>query len=234
MSAISQRSFAQAFQDARGVFLNDPPAGTYTNTRLLPIGAYVHAEIQDEFSKRGIPILETVSSALTYTAGDESIPIPGGISDTFQAPLELWEQDTADSSPWIPMVRVPQIPPPYPSNLSFLGIWEWRNGTIITLPCSMDRNVWCRYRVQGAYPTKPDTDLMGSEGFYWALVAGVAYYAAGETEPVRPAVRDQANAAYRKRTMDALQIASRDRQSLSFRQQSPNPKRWYGAWGPFQ
>ncbi len=223
MSDIAKRTFAQSMNDSRGVFLNDLAAGTYTNTRLLPIAAFVHAEIQDEFAKRGIPILETTDGTFAYTALATSITVPAGIAPTFQAPLELWEQDPVASNLWMPMTRVARIPPPLPTNLPFLGIWEWANGVIVVLPCSVNRNIFCRYRIQGAYPTKPDVDLLGSEGFYWALVAGTAFYAAGETD--RPSVVKMADSSYRKRTMDAIQIASRDRQALSFRQGSINSYR---------
>lgn len=206
------------------MFLNDTGqsnAGVpdvYTNSFLLPVGAFVHAEIQDEWAKRGLPILETVKTDMVYTAGDDNIPIPMGIADTFQAPLELWEEDPAANNVWFPMTRISRIPPPLETQLPFLGIWEWRDGQIIVLPCSANRRIWCRYRIQVAYPTDPTSDTMGSEGFYWAFVAGVAFYAAVGTE--RDIVRANAGPVYRKRTLDAIQIASRDRQVISFRQQS--------------
>lgn len=225
MSAIEARTFKQAFDDARSaMFLNDTGASAggvpdvYTDTRLLPTGAFVHAEIQDEWAKRGIPILETVRNDLTYTAGQETIPIPNTISDTFQAPLELWEKDPNNANLWLQMRRVDRIPPPLQTQLPFLGIWEWRDGSIIVLPCSSNRTIWCRYRIQVGYPTNAPTDTMGSEGFYWALVAGVAYYAAVGTE--RDIIRNNAGPIYRKRTLDAIQIASRDRQVINYRQQS--------------
>ena len=232
MSSLETKTFTDAFNIARPL-LNDAAGNDYTDSKLLPFGILVQGEIQDEFSKHGIPVLETVDPNLTYVAGAETIAIPTGDVSTFQAPIELWEQDPSTTGPWIPMTRVARIPPPFPTNLPYLGIWEWRDGTIVTMPCSMNRNIWCRWRIQLALPSDSTGPMVG-EGFFWAVVWGTAYYAAQSTN--RFPNSDRLQGAYRKRMLDVIQIASRDRQSISFRQQSARQYRSVGTGvlGPFK
>lgn len=211
MSSIALRTFTDVFGDARS-FLNDVAASVYTNTVLLPFGAMAHGEIQDEFAKNGIPILETVSTAFSYVAGDQDIDIPVSVTD-LQAPLEIWEQDTSNGL-WEPMGRVLALPAPTDNPVGFLGIWEWRNGSIRVMECSSNRNILVRYRRQLAYPAVGSAT--GGEGFYWPLVLGTAYMAAEHNK--RPERAKELAPKYYKRLRDAIEIAVRDLQRVSFRQ----------------
>lgn len=212
MSTIAARLFSDAFDDARAE-LNDQAAQDYTNAVLLPHGASIHAEIQDAFAAVGVPLAETTTTALTYAANSETIVVPVGVTD-LQAPLEIWEKG-ADDSLWIQMERVTDLRPPFESPASVLGCWEWRNGTIVVLPCSETRDIFCRYRRQLAYPTA--ATAMGFDGFYFPLVLGTAARAALRTG--RTDISTVLGPLFYKRLADVVQIASRDRQGISFRQQ---------------
>ena len=213
MSSITARTFSQAFADARAIgLLNEATASVYTDAVLLPHGAYVHNEIQEEFASNGIPLAETVTESLTYAANAETIVIPAGVTD-LSAPLEIWEKGTSDSL-WVQMERVGNLRAPLVSSRARIYQWEWRNGTIAVLACQTARDIFCRYRRQLEYPAADDP--MDFDGIYFALGAGTAFYAATS----RPDVQAKAGAMYAKRLATAIHIASRDMQSVTYRQSS--------------
>lgn len=211
MSTFTARTFTNAFADARAIgLLNEATANVYTDAILLPHGAYVHNEIQEEFAAHGLPLAETVTESLTYAANAETIVIPVGVTD-LSAPLEIWEKSQGDEV-WMPMQRVSFLRAPLDSGRDRLYEWEWRNGTIAVLACESARDIFCRYRRQLAYPAAGST--MDFDGIYFALVAGVAHYAA----TARPNVQAIAALMYRKRLDRAVHIASRDRQGIVYQQ----------------
>jgi hypothetical protein len=212
MSTFTARTFTQVFDDSRAVgLLNDAAKDRYADSVLLPHGAYAHLEIQEEFAATGIPFVETVSDDFVYTALQETIPVPGAITD-FAEPLELWEKGTNDSL-WVPMLRASHLMPPLDTNLDSLAFWEWENGAIRVLPCSENRSVFVRYRRQLAYPAAGTT--VGFDRIYLALVAGTAFFAATAREDVQK----KAGAMYATAIQRAIRIASRDRQALTYRRQ---------------
>lgn len=220
MSGLANRTINQALADSRAIhFLNDSDAEVYTNAELLPVAAFVLGEMRDEFAKFSLPVVETVSTAFSYTANATTIPVPGSVTD-FRHPIELWEKDTS-SNVWIPMRRVDALPAPRSAAVAVLGVWEWSEDTLKVLACSANRDILVRYRRELAYPADGDPTTPGHEDFYWGLVAGVAYYAAQGTD--RDNKADRFNGIYRKRVMDSIVIASQDLQVLNYRQRSANP-----------
>ncbi len=208
MSGIATRTFTQAFNDARGL-LNDVVGDVYTDGVLLPFGALAEGEIQDEFGKEGIPVLEAIAQNFAYLANAATVPITGGLTATFNAPIELWQQPVGGGV-WSPVLRGEVIPNPpvFPTTLTS---WEWAGGAILVTPCSMNVTVFCRYRIQLAYPAAGDAS--GGEGFYWPLVYGTAFLAGLAT--ARPQVSVQnLGGEYRKRTADAIAVAKRDRRMV--------------------
>ena len=215
MSTFTTRTFTNVFTDARAIgLLNDPSSDRYPDAVLLPHGAYTHNDIQEEFAASGIPMVETVVDTPTYTALAETIVIPAGITD-LREPLELWEKNTGDEV-WSPMTRVSYLRPPLVSPGVRLHYWEWQNGAIRVLPCSVAREIFMRYRRQLAYPTAAGE--IGFDGIYFALVAGTAYLAATS----RPDVQAKAGAMYAKRLEKMIGIASRDRQGIVYRRRAWN------------
>lgn len=230
MSGLGNRTINQALTDARAIhFLNDSDnstTGIYNDATLLPVAAFVLGEIQDEFAKYSIPVKEKIDpTSFQYTAQALSIPIPGAITD-FRHPIELWEKPV-DSQFWIPMRRVTSLPAPPPTAQQFLRLWEYSEDTIKVNKASANRDILVRYRRQTAYPAA-GTETPGTEDFYWALVAGVAYYASQGTE--RDNQADRFNGIYRKRTLDAIRIASRDMQAIEVRQESANERGQRRSW----
>lgn len=216
MSSLASRTLQQAMNDARSVaFLNDSNADVYTDTALLPVAAFVMGEIQDKFAEHDVPSKETITSSLTYVANATSITT-SGVTD-FRLPLELWEQPTSGGL-WFPMVRMDNLPAPLESPLDFLGMWEWSNETLRVPACSENRSIYCRYRRQVPYPTAVGTDTTTSDSYYWAVVAGIAFYAAGGTE--RTERERSLSAIYTNRLLTAIRVESKDRQVISTRQQS--------------
>lgn len=216
MSTIATRTLTQAMDDARAIhMLNDAAEAVYTDSVLLPVAAFVIGEIQDKFAEHDVPSKESITSALSYVALATSIVLTG-VTD-FQAPLELWERPTSGGE-WFPMTRVDNLPAPLESPLDLLGQWEWSNDTLRVNPCSENRSLYCRYRRQLPYPTDVGTDTTGGEGYYWAVVAGIAFYALGGTE--RTERERTVGAIYTNRLLTAIRIASQDRQVISVRQES--------------
>lgn len=220
---LGDRTFTQVFNDSRAVhMLNDVAANVYTDNVLLPVGAFVMGEIQDEFAKNDIPSKETTGDVV-YTTPDDTIDLT--TLDDFQLPLELWERGT-DGGLWIPMDRVNILSPATPTLPQFLGNWEWSDETLKVVPASDDRQVKIRYRRQIPYETDASVDTATSVAYYWALVAGTAYYAMAGTE--RNDRATQLYPTYTKRLKDAIQVASKDRQTISTRQISGRRRSgWY-------
>lgn len=215
MSTFTARAFADVFTDARAIgLLNDLGADRYTDAALLPHGAYTHLEIQEECAASGIPLVETVISTPTYTANATTITVPGAVTD-LREPMELWEKNTADSY-WRRMERVNNLRPPLISARTSLYEWEWHNGAIRVLACSVNKDIFMRYRRQLAYPTAALT--LDFDGIYTALVAGTAFYAATG----RPEVQAKAGSAYDRAVSRLKRILSRDRQEISYRRRAWN------------
>ena len=230
MSGLADRTINQALADSRGLqFLNDSDnsaTGIYKDAALLPIAAFVAGEIEDEFAKYSIPVKEKIDpTSFGYTAEATTIAIPGGITD-FRHPIELWEKPTS-STLWIPMRRVDVLEAPPPASRNFIGEWEWSEDTIKVNKCNTNRDVLVRYRRQLTYPTDGSTDTPGGEDYYWSMVAGVAFYAAG---PEREKRQNHAKTIYDKRLFDAILVVSRDMQSIEVRQQSVNSRQRGRAW----
>lgn len=220
MSTFTARTFTMAFNDARAIgLLNDAGQDVYTDAVLLPHGAAVFQEIQEEFAANGIPFIETSTESLTYTAAATTIVVPAGVTD-LSAPLEIWEKGSTDEQ-WVPMKRVMDLRPPLQTSRTVLGQWEWRNGTIVVLACSANRDIWCRYRRQLAYPTAAST--MGLDGIYTALVAGTALRAGTNRPDVQAAAAQQYATALNR----SIHIASRDRQGITYQQRSWGRGRGY-------
>ena len=119
MSTLAGRSFTQAFDDARAKgLLNDAAKDVYTDAVLLPHGAFVHNEIQEEFAASGIPMAETTSTALTYAANAATIVVPGAVTD-LGAPLEIWEK-SQDDSLWVLMKQVADLRAPLDTGRALL------------------------------------------------------------------------------------------------------------------
>ncbi|MDZ4247726.1 MAG: hypothetical protein U1D32_00390, partial [Patescibacteria group bacterium] len=216
MSGLADRTLAQAMDDARAIhMLNDVAEAVYTDARLLPVAAFVIGEIQDKFAEHDVPSKEQLTSALSYVADATSITT-SGVTD-FQAPLELWERATSGGE-WLPMTRMDNLPAPLESPLDFLGMWEWSNDTLRVPACTTARSIYCRYRRQIPYPTDVAVDKVTSDTYYWAVVAGIAFYSLGGTE--RTERERTVGAIYTNRLLTAIRIASKDRQSISTRQQS--------------
>lgn len=231
MSSLASRTFSDAFDQARSAaFLNDPSGQVYDDAALLQAGATVFLEIQDEFALHGIPIVEhftSPSDAFDYVAGDDTIEVPTGIEEEFSEPLELWEESVNGGNAWIPMQRVAQLPAPPPNNLTYLGVWEWSEDLIKVLPCTRDIRVLVRYRRELAYLDDAGTPV-GFDRFYNCIAPGVSYYVLGPTG--RPGLAATCETQYRKALLDSIRRCSRDRQSISFRQQGYNQRNGYGPW----
>lgn len=212
MSTYASRTFQQAFDDARAIgLLNDTAKQVYTDAVLLPHGAKAFSTIQRKFAERGLPFVETTTESLTYTALAVTIVVPVGVTD-LSAPLEIWEKG-GDDSLWVMMQRIDDVGAPVINPGVVLGRWEWRNGTICVPACSEDRDIFCRYRRQLAYPAAGDP--VGFDGVYDALVSGTAFFAA----TARPDVQAAALSSFKEEMESAVHIASRDRQGIVYRQQ---------------
>lgn len=212
MSTFTARTFAQVFADARAKgLLNEAAQDVYTDAALLPHGAKALSHIELELAASGIPLLETTASSFVYTAGAETVPVPGGITD-LREPLELWEK-TVGTTLWVPMEQVSYLRPPLETNLDTLGIWEWRNGTIRVLPCSVNRDVFVRYRRELDYPTVGST--MGFDGIYHPLVSRTAFLAA----PDRPDIQAAALNSYVYEMGLVIRVAGRDREGIVYRRE---------------
>ena len=215
MSSLQLRTLTQVFDDSRAIhLLNDAAKAVYTDSVLLPVAAFVYGEIQDQFAIHDLPNKEQLTSSLSYVANATSITT-SGVPD-FGLPLELWEQPTSGGE-WFPMTRVDDLPAPLSQPPDFLGIWEWSNDTLRVPACTANRSIYCRYRRVLAYPASA-AETVGSEGYYWALVSGVAFYALGGTE--RTERERVVGAIYQSRLRATIQAASKDRQVISTRQQS--------------
>lgn len=237
MSGLANRTINQALSDARSIaFLNDTgnaSTDVYRDANLLPAAAFVIGEIEDEFLKYDLQPRERVNKTnFSYVANATSITIPGSITD-FRHPIELWEADSGTEN-WVLMNREGRLSAPPATAPQFLSEWEWSEDTIKVNPCSRARAIFIRYRRQLTYPAEGDPTTPGAEDYYWALVAGVAYYAGGGTNRTDLNLQ-RLEGIYRKRTMDAILVADRDKQVIPVRQQSANPARYpVGGWRVYE
>jgi len=201
MSTISARLFSDVFTDVRGLLNDEEVAGgeVFFDTKLLPLAAQIHGELQDEFANNDIEIAEKMSTAFSYTAHATSIPIPGAVTDFYQ-PIQIWERATT-ASEWKEVKMVDDLRVPGVIESSTLREFSFDEGTILVNPCSTNRLLLVRYQKQLAYPTAAGAVTI--DGFYFPLVAGTAWLAAfsrGREE----AATDRLRAMYEKRMEDAI------------------------------
>lgn len=205
MSTFTGRHFTDVFADAREE-LNDSTGDRYPDARLLTHAASTHAEIESEYAKRDINLLEKMSSAFSYVANATTIAIPGGITD-LNEPLLIWQRlNSAD--PWseVPRRNMNNAPPVL--NPQYLQSWEWSGNVINVNPGSQDLELLVRYRRTLDYPTANST--VDFENIYWPLVYGTAYRAARRTK--RADIVQDLKTEYYKRLQDAVLHESRQMQ----------------------
>ena len=179
MSTIASRTFAQACTDAAAL-LNDSAQEVYTTALLMPMAALTYLEIQQAFEIDEIPFGETIVTLDDYVANASTIVLSAGAALTdFQEPIEIWQRAVNSTEEWTPILRVARLPAPPSTAPQAISEWEWSEGVIKVNPCSLNRDIRCRYIKQLAYATSGVA--VGVEDFYLPMVKGTAAKAAKAT-----------------------------------------------------
>jgi len=213
MSSIADSTFTNVFDDARAD-LSDVAKDVYTDAVLLPHGVRCYFEIQDEFAKRDLTLLETITTSLTYAADASTIVIPGSITNLY-APLEIWERDTTAEN-WQELKRTNHLGPDPAQARDRLHFYEWSEGSIKVNPATKTKLILCRYQRQLARPAA--ATKIGFEGIFSPLTLGTAWRAAKSKSRTDLDILGM-RGDYYKAIKDSIMIATRQLQSESVRQE---------------
>jgi hypothetical protein len=130
--------------EARGTYLNDPAAGTYTNAKLLPHLKSAYGFLEGALEENGVQCKneEVIKTILANI--DEYAPLPVDLV----IPRKMQERTPGTTEEFVDMVYVNNIPQETPG--SRLQYWTWRTDRIFFLEATADREVKLFY--QKAFP----------------------------------------------------------------------------------
>ncbi len=202
MSTFAAKKFSDVMTDAR-LRLNDAAIDIYTDAILISFAADAHGELEDEYAKHDIDLLEHVVDTFSYTADATTIAVPIAITD-LQEPLEIFQRLSA-ADPWVEVTRRTEQAAPTILEPQYLGSWEWSENVIKVNPATSNLELLVRYRRLLDYPVANTT--LGFENLYWPLVWGTAYLAAIPTQ--RAGSISYLEKRYFKRLQDSILIESR-------------------------
>lgn len=119
--------------------LNDPSQLTWTDTILLPYYQKAFRELVEVLEGHSVPMLKEASAAVTVAAGATSIT---SITD-IRLPLVLWERASGSTDPFTKMEETSWEPETEQTNE--LRYWSWREGSIVFVGATTDREVKLQY-----------------------------------------------------------------------------------------
>ena len=156
--------------EARGTYLNDPNAQTYTNTILLPHLRTAYNLLQSELESNGVPC----------KSEEYVVTIPAGTSELYPLPQDLviprvmYERQPGTTEEFKYMVlknNIPQV-----TSMPYLAYWAYRTERIYLLAATQSREVKLEYQKSFPAINTADASLFGkAEAYLSAKVAALAH-----------------------------------------------------------
>lgn len=154
---------------ARGTYLNDPLAGTYTNDKLLPHLRSAYSFLEAELRVNGVQLKNEESLHTLIAPFNELTTLPPDLV----IPRGLLERISGSSDEFMPVDWVPNIP--IEAAVTNIRYWTWRTDRLYFNNVTTDREVKLIY--QQSYPAldTANVNLFGkAEDYLAAKTAALA------------------------------------------------------------
>jgi hypothetical protein len=186
---------SEVLLDAAALLNDIPQANGWSNDVLLPHFRKAFKELVKKYETTGAPILNEVSVLTTVTAGTTSLST---ITD-IRIPLTLWERASGSSDTFTLMEETTWEPETDQS--TELLYWSWREGAIVFLGATTNRQVKLKYIKTVEAPASYNSTLVFPEAdvFLAARTAAIAAALSGGNLERAKALNDDA-----KEAMDEL------------------------------
>jgi len=121
--------------------LNDVNVDLFSNAVLLPYLKIANDDLADELVDNGSTVNKEVATDFTVAAGVGSIASPADMI----VPIELFEKDTGALDSSFKLVTQKGFLPNVDNNSSSIGIWAWREQTVVFCKSSLSKVLRLRY-----------------------------------------------------------------------------------------
>lgn len=203
---------ASVFDEARGTFLNDAAAATYTNTVMLPHLKTAYEHLRNELALNDIPTLEARTAAQTIAAlGTVLTSVPTDLL----LPIHIEERTPSSTEQYIPMSQ--RTWPPNIAQQANLCYWDWRQEAVEFLGATTAREIRMYY-LTDLNPTALTTSSTGvlaanSRSYLAARVASLVAMFIQQNSDLAQACNMVADSQLSK----VIRIAVKERQGLPTR-----------------
>lgn len=185
MPTVTPTSISSVFNRAR-FFLNDNNAELYSDSALIEPVNQAIADLREVLQDNGISVVESVSEAITVTAGVTNIGGNGGpaLPNDLLVPVSLWERTADTEVDYLLMAKKHPLPK---TNVrtAFLMYWDYRNQIIEFIGATGNIQVKIDYiasRMLNADSGDSQIDVKEAHSFLSMQTAGYAAGFIGENE----------------------------------------------------